>query len=51
MVKEKSDAKSLGKVFLRQMSLEDADINVVSCQWLLDSIGEFKAQEISHRKA
>jgi hypothetical protein len=46
MVKDESDVKSLGKAFLSHMSLEDAKIAVVSCQWLLDSIGEFEAQEI-----
>jgi hypothetical protein len=47
MVKDESDAKSLGKDFISQMSLEDADLAVVSCQWLLDSIGEFEAQKVS----
>jgi hypothetical protein len=47
MLKGESDAMSLGKELLSQMSVEDADLPVISCQWLLDSIGEFKVQEMS----
>jgi hypothetical protein len=47
MLKGESDAMSLGKEFLSQMSVEDAEVPVVSCQWLLDSIGEFEVQEMS----
>ena len=47
MLKGESDAMSLGKELLSQMSVEDADLPVISCQWLLDSIGEFEVQEMS----
>lgn len=53
MVKDKSNAK-LGGQFLNQMksvaSLAEKDVTqipVVPCQWLLDSIGEFEAQDTS----
>ena len=48
MLKGESDAMSLGKELLSQMSVEDADLPVISCQWILDSIGEFEVQEMSH---
>ncbi|KAL7534352.1 hypothetical protein ACHAXR_005812 [Thalassiosira sp. AJA248-18] len=52
MVKDKSDAK-LGSEFINQLNsvaswageARDSQICVVSCQWLLDSIGEFEAQD------
>ena len=48
MVNEKSDAK-MGSDFLSLIAPltqgKASQIPVVSCQWLLDSIGEYKAQE------
>lgn len=46
MVKDKSDEK-VGIDFLAQLNLKSAVLPVVSCQWLLDSIGEFEAKETS----
>jgi len=52
MIKDKSEAK-LGSEFLNHLHSvsssaknEILQIPVVSCQWLLDSVGEFHAQEI-----
>jgi hypothetical protein len=46
MVKDKSDEK-VGIDFIAQLNLKGAVLPVVSCQWLLDSIGEFEAKETS----
>lgn len=46
MVKDKSDVK-VGIDFLAQLNLKGAVLPVVSCLWLLDSIGEFEVKETS----
>jgi hypothetical protein len=46
MVKASSDVK-VGKDFLSQFNSKCEVLPVVSCQWLLDSIGEFEVKETS----
>lgn len=45
MVKGTSDVK-VGNDFLVQLNMKGTTFPVVSCQWLLDSIGEFEVKEI-----